>query len=218
MLLCNMILFILSFGLGPAAWIVPLIVCFIVVVVLLYGVGGVKFAFSGERPTLESEMELSRQRGIFRPDLFGEEKTAILLNCHNPVLQKKFNARIADIAAGKGNTSQAVGELKNLGVSVPFALQNPDRALEMVLAGLGKMKNPVGQSSAATSIFGSVLSAKLMEVWNKTRKPQRTFSTTTAKPLADRKPFIELPNGKLIPLEESEVRGAFKDKYKVVYR
>lgn len=80
---------------------------------------------------------------------------------------QKFRVKVADIAAGKASAAQARDELKNLNVSIEFALISPESALLIVLASLRAMRSKVGQSSAATSIFGSALSSKLVESWNR---------------------------------------------------
>jgi hypothetical protein len=158
-----MVIVLFAFGgLGPLVIIVPLICLCIVVVLGVFGIGGVNFMLSGDKFTLEGELE--KVRNQFAPEIEPTPAKDILIL----QLSRKFRVRLADIAAGKGNTAQAAGELKELGISISDALKNPDAALASVLLGLSQMKSTVGKSVVATSLFGSVLSSKLMEEWNRT--------------------------------------------------
>lgn len=141
--------------------IVPLIVLFIVVVFSLFTVGGIQFVMSGD-----GSFKKDRQDRLDRMNSkVGTPYPKV--DSLKAELSKKFRVRLADIAAGKGNTAQAAGELSALGIKISDALKNSDHALDIVLTGLSKMKSPVGKSSVATSLFGSVLSSKLMAEWYK---------------------------------------------------
>jgi hypothetical protein len=54
--------------------IVPLIALVIVIVLLLFGVGGIQFIMSGDKVSMASELARMKKQGIFKPELFGEKK------------------------------------------------------------------------------------------------------------------------------------------------